>query len=247
MTSTPAGNRLLVVTAVGVETRAVLAALSQPKRIALRGARAWSARAGSRTVTLVQAGVGPLRTDATLRAVAFPYDLIVSIGFAGGLVAGASPGDVVLPATIIWEDDHGVQRYDVPSEAWHTARARLPEGLAVRHLPGPLLSSPVVVASPDAKRAAAARFGAVAVEMEAVALLDVARERGAPVLVLRAILDTVDVSLEGLPPDLDSSWRARAQLLGRPGAWPGVLTLTRHIPHVARTLTQVAASVLPAL
>jgi nucleoside phosphorylase len=176
-----------------------------------------------------------------------PYDLIVSIGFAGALVTGAMPGDVVLPDTVVWEDDYGLQRYGVPPDPWRTARARLPDSLAARHLPGPLLSSPVVVASPDAKRAAASRFGAVAVEMEAAALVGVARERGVALLVLRAILDTVDVSLEGLPPDLDSSWRARAQLVGRPGAWPGVLTLTRHIPHVTRTLTLATASVLSAL
>ena len=36
----------------------------------------------------------------------------------------------------------------------------------------------------------------VAVEMEAGALIEVARERGSAVLVVRAILDTVDVSLE---------------------------------------------------
>jgi nucleoside phosphorylase len=236
-----------VVTAVGAETRAVLTALTQPKRVTLGGLRAWDARAGGRAITLVQAGVGPLRAGASVRAVPLPYDLIVSIGFAGGLVTAAMPGDVVLPDTVVWENDRGLHHYSVPLHPWQTARARLPDSLAARHLPGTLLSSAVVVATPDAKRAAASRFGAVAVEMEASALVGVARERGVALLVLRAILDTVDVSLEGLPSNLDSSWRARAQLVGRPGAWPGVLTLTRHIPRVTRTLTLATASVLSAL
>jgi nucleoside phosphorylase len=182
-----------------------------------------------------------------LSALTIPHDLVVSIGFAGALVGEAAPGDIVLPDMVVWDDDGKQQRYAVPVGAWQTAKARLPASLSNRALQGPLLSSPTVVASPEAKRAAALRSGAVAVEMEAAALITVARRRGIEVLVLRAILDGLDVSLEQLPADLDSSWWARAQLVGRPAAWPGVLALTRHIPHVARTLTQATAAVLSAL
>ena len=247
MSATRDESRLVVVTAVGAETRAVLAALTRPKRIALAGLRAWDAQAGTRAVTLVQAGIGPMRARAALQAVHLPHGLIVSVGFAGALVAEASPGDIVLPDTILWEDDTGTHRYTVPARTWQTARAPLIEDLPLGRLQGALLSSPIVLASPEAKRSAARRCGAVAVEMEAAALVAVARDRGIALVVLRAILDTVDVSLEQLPPDLDSSWLARARLVGRPGAWPGVLALTRQIPHVARALTQASAAVLSAL
>ena len=247
VTRTRDDGRMVVVTAVRAETRAVLAALTRPTRISIRGMRGWKGQAGNRSVTLLQAGVGPARARAALEALTAPYDLVVSIGFAGALVTGASPGDVVLPDTVVWEEAVGLHRYAVPVGTWHTAKRQLPADLATRALHGPLLSSPVVVATPAAKHAAAMRLGAVAVEMEAAALVTVACERGADVLILRAILDSVDVSLEDLPPDLDSSWRARAQLMGRPRAWPGVLSLAYRIPHVARALTRATAAVLPAL
>lgn len=247
MTHTTERDRLVVVTAVNAETRAVLAASTRPQRVALPGLRAWDVRVGGRPVTLVQAGIGPERAHAALTAVPVPHGLVVSIGFAGALIPTAVPGDLILPDTVVWEDESGRQRYAVPVAALEAARGSLPEDLRLRILHGPVLSSSIVVASPSAKRAAAGRFGAVAVEMEAAGLVGVACGRGVGVLVLRAILDTADVSLEGLPSDSDSSWRARAQLLSRPGTWPGVLTVARHIPRVARALTQAAAAVLPSL
>ncbi len=238
---------LVVVTAVGAETRAVLAAVRRARRIAVPGLRAWQAEIEGRRIELVQAGIGPARARTALEALTGPHGLVLSVGFAGALVAGPAPGDVVLPTAIVWDEDGTVRRDPVPVDLWTSAKAHLPPALAARALHGALLSSPAVVASPAAKAAAARRFEAVAVEMEAAALLHVARTRGIAVLPLRAILDTADVSLADLPPDLDASWRASAQLLRRPAAWPGVLALAREIPRATRTLTAVLRRVLPAL
>jgi adenosylhomocysteine nucleosidase len=237
----------VVVTAVAPETRAVLAALRRPTRIALPGFRAWTAEAGPKAVTLVQSGIGPARAHAALSAVGTPHDLVLSIGFAGALVPGVEPGDVVLPATIVWEMGSTLARYDVPVVPWSAARAAVPRHLAAGLRDGPVLSSPEVLASVADKRGAAERSGATAVEMEAAALIGVARERGVEVLVLRTILDAADVSLEGLPPDLDASWRARARLVARPDLWSRVIALARHVPRATRNLTEATAAVFAAI
>lgn len=238
---------LIVVTAVAPETRAVLAALRRPTRLTLPGFRAWTAEVNRKPVILVQGGVGPARAHAALSALAMPHDLVVSIGFAGALVPDAAPGDIVLPTSVVWEQGTVLARYDVPSGPWRAASAALPFRLASGMRQGPLLSSPTVLASVAAKRAGHARSGAESVEMEASALIEVARARGVGVLIVRAILDTADVSLEGLPADLDASWAARARLMTQPGLWPRVFTLARHVPHAARNLTEAAATVLAAL
>lgn len=240
-------DSLVVVTAVAPETRAVLAALRQPVRVPLRGFRAWRGTAGRRTIMVVQGGIGPASARAALSAIDSPYDLVLSVGFAGALVVDVAAGDVVLPKVVVWTQDARLQRYVVPAGAWHTARAALPPGIASRGLYGSLLSSPVVIASVTAKQDAASRSGADAVEMEAAALIAVARDRNVGLLTLRTILDGADVSLEGLPPNLDSSWRARARLIGSPGAWPRVIALARHIPRATRNLTEATAAVLAAL
>ena len=243
MSTTP--SPLIVVTAVATETRAVLAALRRVRRFTLPRLRAWQGEAAGRAVHVVQAGVGWERAGAALRAFPPSRTIVVSVGFAGGLVDGAGAGEVVLPTTIVSEHPSGLERYTVPAAVWESARAHLPAGDARRALHGPLLSSPTILASTVDKRAAAARTGAVAVEMEAAGLI--AAAGGADVLALRVILDGADVSLSGLPPDLDSSWRARAQLLGRPAAWATVVALARQIPAAGRVLTRALATVLPAL
>ena len=242
----PRGTRIVVVTAVRAETRAALAALVHPVRIASASLPRWEGWAGTHAVTVVQGGIGPARARAALADVG-DVRLVVSLGFAGALVDGASPGDLVLPGTVVWEEGDAVRRYEVPPAVLAAATTRVPPDLDRRALRGALWSSPSVVAAPAAKRGAARRFGAVAVEMEAAALATVAGARGVAVLAVRAILDTVDVSLENLPADLDDSWAARARLLARPKAWPGVVALARHVPRATDTLTRAAAAILPAL
>lgn len=241
------GTRIVVVTAVRAETRAVLAALLRPVRVPTPGPPCWEGWAGTRAVTVVQAGIGPERARAASRTTVGAGEAVVSIGFAGALVEGTAPGDLVLPGTIVWEEEGAVRRYEVPSQTLAAATAQLPAELGERALRGTLWSSPIVIDTPAAKRAAARRLGAVAVEMETAALIAVAVERGGTVLAVRAILDTVDVALDALPPDLDVSWAARVRLFGRPRAWPGVVTLARHVPRAARTLTRAAAAILPVL
>lgn len=240
-------DRIAVVTAVGPETRAALQALRRPTRIPLPGFRAWQGNVGGRPATLVQSGIGAERARAALEALGGAFGLVVSAGFAGALVAGAAPGDVVLPGRVVWQVGTHIEQYDVPVAAWKAARAALPARYAARTLQGPLLSSRTIVASVAGKREAALATGAVAVEMEAAGLIVVARERNVGFLTLRTVLDAADVSLEGLPPDLDSSWSARARLVGMPAAWPRVLALTRQIPRAAQSLADALAAALPAL
>ncbi len=247
VTEAARGERVVVVTAVRAETRAVLAALVRPVRVPIEGPPRWEGWAGTRPVAVVQAGIGPERAAAAMRTSIAAGETVASIGFAGGLVEAAVPGDLVLPGTIVWEEHGALRRYEVPPATLAAAAAQLPAELGARALRGSLWSSPVVIGTPAAKRAGARRLGAVAVEMETAALIAIAGERGATVFALRAILDTVDVALDALPPDLDVSWAARARLLARPNAWPGVVALARHVPRAARTLTRAAAVILPVL
>lgn len=240
-------DALLIVTAVAAETRAVLAAVRGARRIAAPGFRAWSADAAGSRVRIVQAGIGPTRAVAALDTMGGRPPLVLSVGFAGGLTADARCGDLVLPTSVVWDEQVGIRRYTVPREPWQQARARLPGAAAARALDGPLLSSPVVLASPDEKRAAATRFQAVAVEMEAAGLIGPAAARDTRVLPLRVILDPVDLSLADLPANLETSWAARARLLARPDLWSRVVGLARTVPAAGRVLTEALAAVLPVL
>lgn len=238
---------LVLVTAVRTETRTVLETLRNIRRADVRGLRMWHAESCGRRVTLVQAGIGRIQARRALEAVPAPHGPVLSVGFAGGLVPEAKPGDVSLPTAVLWEDSSGLQRYEVASTAWHRLDARVATMDLGTTLSGPVLSSSTIVASPADKLEAHRRTGAVAVEMEAAGLVPVVRERGVELLVVRTILDAADVSLADLPADLDSSWTARAELLGRPRAWSSVWTVARQIPRASRSLRAAVTAVLAAL
>jgi nucleoside phosphorylase len=239
--------RIVVVTAVRAETRAALRALSGPRRVRPAARPCWEGWAGSNHVTVVEGGVGHEAARRAVSVPAAPCDLLVSLGFAGALAPGLAPGALVLSGTIIWEEESDVHRYDVPHEIVQMVEAALPPDLRRALVQGALLSSALVVATPAEKEQAARHFGAVAVEMEAAALAAIATGRGIGFLPLRAILDPADLSLAGLPENLDRSWAARVSLVGMPATWPLLVRLRHHLGAAGATLTRAATAVLPAL
>ncbi len=239
---------IALVTALRLETRAVLAALSAPRRVRPASRPTWTGRAGDHDVVVVQGGVGLVAAAAAAAALPADAALVGSIGVAGALAPDLLPGDLVVPDAIVWDDDAGsLARYAVAAPTVATLLATLAPAFARPIRAGTLLSSPVVVAGTDAKRAARERCGAVAVDMEAAALAAHASARGVPFFALRAVLDPADLSLERLPPNLDASWAARARLATMPTVWPLLGALRRHAATAAASLTAALRVALPAL
>jgi len=225
----------------------VLASLVRPRRIHSAYGPSWTGTAGANDVTIVQGGVGPEAARKVAAALAADSDVIASIGFAGGLAPGLVPGDLILPATVLWEEGEIVRRYVVHDAVLGRVRAALQSELGWRPIRGNLFSSPTILAGTAAKRRTGEQHGAIAVEMEAAALAEHAAERGVVFVALRVILDPVDLSLEGLPPGLTASWTVRARLLTIPSVWPLLATLRRHVAVAATALTRGVRVALPAL
>jgi len=100
---------------------------------------------------------------------------LVSFGLAGGLDPALAPGMVLAPAVVLFK-----------TERWDADDALLQRlGGAT---PGALYGGGEVVATAAAK-AALARTGAVAVDLESAAVARTARRHGLPFAVLRAVCD----------------------------------------------------------
>jgi nucleoside phosphorylase len=237
---------IVAVTALRVETRAVLNALTRVRRVRPTRLPTWEAEAGAHPVTIVQGGVGPAAARRVTEELP-RCDVLLSLGFAGALTRGLVAGDVVLPEEIVWEQGREIRRYRVPAHVLDRAARALRSEPRLRTVAGALLSSPVVIASPSAKRAEAERLGATAVEMEAAPLATFAEARAVPFVALRVILDSAELSLEPLPPGVSTSWAARARLVARPAAWSLVGQLRRHLGVAAPVLTLAARAAMAAL
>jgi adenosylhomocysteine nucleosidase len=219
---------------------AVIAALAL-ERVALN-----AAPRGATRIDVHQSGPGLARAEGAARAaIAEGANALVAWGLAGGLIAGVSPGDVVLPALGLAS---GGTRWRAEPR-WHAALERALSA-AFRVHTGTLVSVPEVLASPLAKRTAAESCGAAAVDMESAAIAAVASHAGIPFIAVRVV---ADASTDSLPHDIgkwiDASGRRRLRpLLGTvvaPGEWPTLLRLASRQRAARRTLDGVARHLVP--
>lgn len=133
---------------------------------------------------------------------------LVSFGLAGGLDPDLAAGTLVLPREVRSQNQADVS----VDSAWHQCVVRcLPSTQAVAT--GALWSSRMPVVTVDAKRTLFAESGAVAVEMEAMAVAQIAASAAIPFLAIKVIVDTALDVLPRAVMAVDSAGRIRTMKL----------------------------------
>ena len=178
---------------------------------------------------LVCAGTGPARAYRTARACIEELSprLLVSIGFAGSCGPEFGPGAVIVPERLV-----------VPAVGDGSVE---PKEFACACGRGTLLSVNAVTSSAG-KRQARARYGALAVEMEAAGVAAAAAEFGREFAAIKAISDGMEEDLDFLSafvtPDGFAMARFLAFLAVRPRLWARVAQLDRNSRLAVRALEQ---------
>lgn len=214
-----AASPIILVVALAAERHALRGSLQSAQQGALGNRPTVRGTLAGRDVLLVQGGIGRERARQAVIAAAgtFGAQAVWSLGFAGGLVDTLRPGDLVCPSAIL--DDGEPAGAPIAFDASHTAvcaalrRARLPVDS------GALITVEAPLRTPDAKRAAHRRSGAVAVEMEAAGVARAAQALGIPWAALKVV---VDAAGDSLPASL-----ARCTSPGGDLRWRGLLVGVR--------------------
>jgi adenosylhomocysteine nucleosidase len=145
-------------------------------------------------VAAIGPGAGLLETRLASLASGLASPLLVSAGLCGALHPSLPLRELVVPEAVL----EGKTRH------------RVVERLPGREARGEILASSAIVATPEAKARLFAETGALAVDMESLAILEAARRRGWPALVVRAVSDRAD---ETLPPALLGAVDAAGRVL----------------------------------
>jgi adenosylhomocysteine nucleosidase len=203
----------------------------------------------SDNVFLAVSGMGPRRARGAGEALlGRRADALVSWGTAAALDPRLAPGTLLLPERIVTA---GGREASVDAKWQARLRHRLGEAVPVCVMP--LAESPAVLATPRTKQSLREGTGAASADMESAALAGLARERGVPFLVVRAVADSAEVTLPGSVLNaLEEDGTVRvgrllAGLLPRPGEWLDLLRLARGFARARATLIRVARRAGPRL
>lgn len=146
-----------------------------------------SGRETSFEVRTTCAGADPGRALRLARDLARSgADALISFGIAGGLDPNLSPGDLIVPKRI--------SRVDGPPAACDSAwRDRLLKRIADLHpVSADIAGSNRLITDTKAKQSLRDRTGAAAVDMESLAVGEIAVGAGLPFIAIRAIADPAD-------------------------------------------------------
>jgi adenosylhomocysteine nucleosidase len=141
---------------------------------------------------LVQTGIGGHRAEMAVKHVLdhYPVHVILSLGFAGGLVSELKAGELVICRHLFHDQSPAVESTNTLVELGKRIAKPTEAGLVTVSRPA---------SQRQEKEELAKKYSAKAVDMESYWIVAEARRRGGPCLVVRAISDPVDCDL----PDLE--------------------------------------------
>lgn len=173
-------------------------------------------------------------------------EALVSWGTAGALRPDLRSGQLVMADQVV--DVHGERL--IPDRDWaQRVMSRL--GTRAEVLVAGVAGTDRILNSAEAKQSLGAASAAAIVDMESTELARVAAERGIPLLVLRAVVDEIDMVIPGsIIAATDASGRVNTvrlllRLLGQPSDWLGVWRLARAFGHAHRSLETAARCLRP--
>lgn len=169
---------------------------------------------------------------------------LISWGCAAALEKSFRPGDLVLANSCVDADSI---EFDLNNENWLThTKACLDRHTRVNTHTGKLAESKSIVASSYDKAKIADATGAIALDMESIAVAKVAQAHHLPFLTIRAIADPLAMDL---PTAVSHALNDQGDvvlsklltyLLRHPAELPGLIRLGLHFNAAKKTLKQVA-------
>ncbi|WP_031435901.1 phosphorylase family protein [Methylobacter tundripaludum] len=194
------------------------------------------------TIILAHSGAGADNARAASELlVAQGAIRLISWGCAAALSTSLKSGDLVLPDTMI--DAEGTQIATHP--VWHSYTKNLLSSTLKAHTGG-LVESKTIVASGKDKKHLHTQTGAVALDMESIAIAKVALQNNLPFLAVRAMADPVNMDL---PKAINHSLNDEGDIVLsklllfialHPAELPGLIKLGLHFNAAKNTLKLVA-------
>ncbi|MBI2341798.1 MAG: hypothetical protein HYU98_03585 [Deltaproteobacteria bacterium] len=120
-------------------------------------------------------------------------ELCINIGYCGALTPNLSLGQLVIADSVIYESVGAAIPTDIASISQKIDIAC--KNAQIKFQKGSILTVDKIVSSPHEKAFLGTKFGAIAIDMESAGLADAATISKTPFVVMRAVLDPMDMHL----------------------------------------------------
>ena len=146
----------------------------------------------SEQITLMVSGMGQDNAgNAAKSLLNIGADALISTGTAGALSPDIIPGDLIIPKSVITDDD---VCYRISKE-WHEHAVNIVSSLPMAVYTRNLYSNNRIINQSSEKRFKYKESGAIAIDMESAEILNVANSSHVPALVLRTVIDPSDFTI----------------------------------------------------
>lgn len=193
-------------------------------------------------ILIAHAGAGPENAcKASELLIAKGAEQLISWGCAAALSPELKPGDLLLPESLLSEDQ---QKFNCDPNWIDHVRHLLADKVSI--ISGKLTERSTIVAESKDKQAIHSQTGAVALDMESCAIAKTAIQANTPCLVIRTIADPVNMSLPGaVSHSLNSEGEIELSkllqyILLHPMEIPALIKLGLHFNAAKKTLKSIA-------
>jgi len=195
---------IAIFAALDEEIRVIRSRLLIDEQIHLKPSLITRGRYRKMQLLLVRSGIGKLamKTAVDYCLSNFHPSICINVGYAGGTTPSMNIGDLVIATSVI----------DTSNENSFTTDNNLVEGaqslckkIGLKAVTGAMATVDKVISSPHEKAFIGTAHGVIALDMESSAFASSCLDFGVPCLVVRSILDPLDVTLPDMSDVLDKS------------------------------------------
>lgn len=191
---------LAIIAALDDEIRIIRSKMEIDTRVHVRPALFETGKYMNLRVVLARSGIGIGAMEAAIKYVIENYrpEFCLHMGYCGGADPKFQTGDLIVAGTVV--DSRNGRRYDSDSKLVEKALGICSEK-KLRANSGAIVTVEKIINSPHEKAFAGTEHEAQGIDMESAALAAECASRGVPYLVVRSVLDGLDVEL----PDMEGA------------------------------------------
>ncbi|PIU56474.1 MAG: hypothetical protein COS89_05960 [Deltaproteobacteria bacterium CG07_land_8_20_14_0_80_38_7] len=195
-------NLPAIFAALDDEVRIVRSKMQIDERIHIRPSVIIRGKIGKKSCLLVRTGVGK---EAMMNAVSyvlenFKTQVCLNVGYAGGTVPDLHPGDLLIGAPVI---DRNTKVSFFPQNDLIAQILKICKQIDIKVVKGGLVTVDDVIKTPHEKAFIGTEHAAMAVDMESSAFMEECGKREILAIVVRSILDSLDVFLPDISDAID--------------------------------------------